>query len=43
MGKSLNTKGTKCTKGGKGFDLMGFSFVTVVSFVFEKWYPFKKR
>jgi hypothetical protein len=35
-GKSLNTKVTKYTKGKKAFAFMVFSFVTVVSFVFEK-------
>jgi hypothetical protein len=34
-GKSLNTKDTKYTK-EKTRDFLGFSFVTVVSFVFKK-------
>jgi hypothetical protein len=40
-GKSLTTKDTKYTKGEKSLDFVGFSFVTVVSFVFEKWHPVK--
>ena len=41
MGKSLTTKGTKYTKGEKSLAFVGFSFVTVVSFVFEKSYHVK--
>jgi hypothetical protein len=37
-GKSLTTK---YTKGKKSLDFVGFPFVTVVSFVFEKWHPVK--
>jgi hypothetical protein len=40
-GKSLTTKDTKYTKGEKSLDFVGFPFVTVVSFVFEKWHPVK--
>jgi hypothetical protein len=37
----LTTKDTKYTKGEKRLDFVGFSFVTVVSFVFGKSYPIK--
>jgi len=40
-GKNLTTKDTKYTKGEKSLDLRVFSFVTVVSFVFERSYPVK--
>jgi hypothetical protein len=41
VGKSLNTKDAKYTKDGKSIDFTGFSFVTFVSFVFEKSNPVK--
>ena len=40
-GKSLTTKDTKYTKGKKSPNSFCFSFVTVVSFVFEKRAPVK--
>jgi hypothetical protein len=40
-GKEFYHKGHKVHKGGKSLDFVGFPFVTVVSFVFEKWHPVK--
>jgi hypothetical protein len=40
-GKGLTTKGAKYTEREKSVDFMGFPFVTVVSFVFEKRWPVK--
>jgi hypothetical protein len=40
-GKEFYHKGHKVHKGGKSLDFVGFPFVTVASFVFEKWHPVK--